>query len=397
MKLGVCLLVAAAAAQCADFRAGAARIDVTPAAGSALPMSGYAARTQGFTAIHDRLYARAIVFDGGSGPAAIVAADVVAFREAACKRMAARIEAATGIKPERVLIAAVHTHAAPQNGVYEGEPDAKQAAWIATLEDSVVAAVKQAQASMQPARVGYGTGRANVNVNRRARMADGSWNLGINPDGPSDKTVAVIKFETPAGEPIAIFSNYAVHGVVMGQENLKISGDLPGAAARFVEEQFGGKVVAPWTSGAAGDQNAIYGPGNEFDKVAALGRILGEEIVRVAKSIETKPAASVQAAQTVVTCPGKTDAPVSIRLSLLTIGDVALAGVSGEVLTPIYWHLKKTAGPRVIMVTHANGASGYIPDDSAYDQVSYEIRTTHLKRGCAENAIVNGFAGLLKQ
>jgi len=41
--------------------------------------------------------------------------------------------------------------------------------------------------------------------------------------------------------------------------------------------------------------------------------------------------------------------------------------------------------------THSNGSSGYIPNDAAYDQTGYEITSTHLKRGCAENAIVNGF------
>lgn len=411
MKYVLCLLIAAAAAQSAGFRAGAARVDITPAEGSALLMSGYAGRKQGFTSIHDSLYARAIVVDDGSGPAAIVSVDVIGFGEAAWKRISGRIATEAGIKPERLLLAAVHTHDAPQTGVYEGTPDAKQAAWIAKLEDEVVAAVKQAQANLQPARAGFGTGRANVSVNRRARMADGTWSLGVNPDGPSDKTVAVLKFETPSGEPIAIFSNYAVHGTVMGQQNLQISGDLLGAAERFVEEQLGGKVVAPWTSGAAGDQNAIYGPGTEFDKVVVLGQILGEEIVRVAKSIDPKPGVRVRAAQTVVTCPGQRMAPdatrkapkfvdadpVNIRLSLLKIGDVALAGVSGEVLTGVQAHLRKATGPRTVMVTHANGSSGYIPDDAAYDQVSYEITTTHLKRGCAENAIVKGFSGLMKQ
>jgi hypothetical protein len=47
------------------------------------------------------------------------------------------------------------------------------------------------------------------------------------------------------------------------------------------------------------------------------------------------------------------------------------------------------------MVTHCNGSSGYIPDDAAYDQVSYEIVSTRLKRGCAEDAIVNGFTEMM--
>jgi len=49
------------------------------------------------------------------------------------------------------------------------------------------------------------------------------------------------------------------------------------------------------------------------------------------------------------------------------------------------------------MVTHANGSSGYIPNDAAFEQVSYEITTSRLKPGCAENAIVNGFLNLMGQ
>ena len=48
--------------------------------------------------------------------------------------------------------------------------------------------------------------------------------LGNNPEGVSDKTVAVLKFETLAGEAIAIWSNYGVHGTVLGQQNMQISG-----------------------------------------------------------------------------------------------------------------------------------------------------------------------------
>lgn len=411
MKQVLCVLLAAAAVYAAEFRAGAARIDITPAPDAGLLLSGYAGRTQGFTGIHDRIYVRAIVMDDGSGPAAIVAAEVIGVREEAWKRITGGIQKETGIPPDRVLLASVHTHSAPQTGVYEGVANAKQGVWIATFEESVVSAVKQAKAALQPARVGFGTGRANVSVNRVARMADGTWNLGINPDGHSDKTVAVLKFETASGEPLAIFSNYAVHGTVLGPRNLEVSGDLPGAAARFVEERLGGKVIAPWTSGAAGDQNAIYEPGDRFDKVDVLGQILGEEIVRVAKSINTKPVARIRTAQTVFSCPGQKPAPdfvrknpkfvdtdpVQVRLSLFRIGNVVLAGVSGEVLTGIQAHLLDVAGPRTVMVTHANGSSGYIPDDASYDRVSYEITVTHLKRGCAENSIVEGFREMMKR
>jgi hypothetical protein len=48
-----------------------------------------------------------------------------------------------------------------------------------------------------------------------------------------------------------------------------------------------------------------------------------------------------------------------------------------------------------VMVTHANGSSGYIPSDDAFDQISYEITTSRLKPGCAETGIVNGLLEMM--
>jgi hypothetical protein len=221
----------------------------------------------------------------------------------------------------------------------------------------------------------------------------------------------------------------------MGPDNYQVTGDLAGATSRFVEEHYQGKdhprgdggprlrlgpneranegFVALWTSGAAGDQNPVStASGEDFTLVNALGKILGESAVRVGGAIKTSPEARIRGAQQVVTCPGRrvepgstpradykfTDSnPVSIRLGLLTIGPVALAAVSGEVLTPIGQRLKRESPlGNTIMITHANGSSGYIPNDAAFDQVSYEIIASHLKPGCAEGAIVNGFLGMMR-
>jgi hypothetical protein len=294
----------------------------------------------------------------------------------------------------------------------EKDIDPKRAAYTATVEDSILEAVRQAKAALQPARVGAGDGKANVSINRRARTASGAMRLGFNPEGPSDKTVAVVKFESASGEPIAILSNYAVHGVAMGQQNLQITGDVPGATSRWVEQHYGGKVVAPWTSGAAGDQNTIYGPGNDFGPVADLGRILGEEVIRVAGEIKTTPRARLQGLQKVISCPGQRlvpgskfpnhqfqdSPPVDIRLSLLMVNQIALTGVSGEVLTMIGQGLKKQSPfTHTIMATHCNGSSGYLPDDAAYQQISYEITTARVKPGCAERGIIEGLLELMEK
>ena len=50
-----------------------------------------------------------------------------------------------------------------------------------------------------------------------------------------------------------------------------------------------------------------------------------------------------------------------------------------------------------MMVTHCNGSSGYLPDDAAYKDVSYEIQTARVKSGCAETAIVGGLLEMINE
>jgi len=49
-----------------------------------------------------------------------------------------------------------------------------------------------------------------------------------------------------------------------------------------------------------------------------------------------------------------------------------------------------------MMVTLTDGMapSGYIPDDAAYGQYTFEVLSSSLKPGCAEDAIVNGLLDL---
>ena len=134
---------------------------------------------------------------------------------------------------------------------------------------------------------------------------------------------------------------------------------------------------------------------------------------RVAATIHTTDQARVWGKQLLFTCTGRKlepgpvlrekysredSDPVSIRLRLLVIPDISLAGVSGEVMTMIGEHLKRQSPlGHTVIVTHANGSSGYIPDDAGFEQVSYEITTSRLRPGCAENAIVNSFLKLIEQ
>ena len=117
-----------------SFRAGAARIDITPAADAALPMSGYGGRTQGFRRIHDNVYVRAIVLDDGTTQAALVAWESLFVPDEVWTETSKRIAAETGIRPENLLLSAVHDHGAPTLGLGETAP--KTAAYTKSVVDA---------------------------------------------------------------------------------------------------------------------------------------------------------------------------------------------------------------------------------------------------------------------
>jgi hypothetical protein len=403
----------ASAQEAGMLSVGAARVNITPPSDAAFQMSGYSGRGEGFTSIHDSLYYRVIVLDDGQTQAAIVIGDVLFIRDPWWEELSSRIEEEAGIQSGNLLLAATHTHGAPTSLYNVDEPDERLRAYTKEVADKIVRAVQSAKASLQPARMGVGRGRANININRTARTYNGQWRIGLNPDGVSDKTVHVVRFEDLNGEPIALLANYAVHGTIGGGGNYAITGDVPGATASFAERHYGDDVVVAWTSGAAGDQNPLYQGQDDLDDsrirpLTVLGQILGEEVIRVSESIDwMTDRANIRGAQKVVTVPGKERGEyeteytyveadsLDIRLSVLMINNVALVGVSGEVLTGIGMRLKEESPyAETIMITHTNGSSGYLVTDEAYKTPGYEVVSTRARSG-AEDAIVNGLLDLI--
>ena len=391
------------------LHAGAAKADITPADLTALnPMGGGS-----FTGVHDPLFLRAIVLGDGTEEAALVSCDLIEAGDMTDVRK--RIERELGIPYGHIFITATHSHNAPRIGLvspgslaHGGGPEV--AAYTEHVYDTMVEALRQARASARPARFGLGTGTADVNVNRD-EYADGTWRLGYNPEGPSDKTVWVIKFETLDGAPIAVLINYAVHSTVtLGTK--EISGDLAGAAARHVEQHLGGDVVAVWTPGPLGDQAPRVclerapgeAPAFAYQAMEAQGLLVGAEVVRVARSVTTLSSAGrVRAADRVVSCPVKRgvdvmadmkqeDVPfVDLRIGLILLGQIALVGVSGEVVTRICRRLRRESPhASTILISIVNDRIGYIADDEAYDRPTHEVNGSPVRRGYAENAIVTG-------
>jgi len=234
-----------------------------------------------------------------------------------------------------------------------------------------------------------------MNINRRQRFADGSIGLGKNPDGPCDHDVTVVKLEDMNNNLVAVLLNWPCHATASGDTNYKITADWPGAAARYIKKQAGKNVVVAVTAGASGDIDAIYGPGDSFQDIEGTGFLVGTEAWKVLAQIKALPVYSLQAANSSITYPGKKrgkddfpqstyeSAPdVELRLTGIKIGNLVLAGISGELMNEMGMEVKKQSPySGTIVVTHCNGSSGYICTDKAFSEGGYEVKTSSLMPG----------------
>jgi hypothetical protein len=452
---------ASAAAQ-GTLRVGAARVDITPPADPANPPSGKYA--------HERLYLRAIVLDNGATHAALIGADQGMLSESIWAAASKQIAAELNCSVENIVMSATHSHSAwgpgPGPAPWRGQPGPPGGGRTPGAADQppppivaqMVGAVRQAKANLQPARAGFGTGFCYLNVNRDAiDPKTRRWTQAPNLDGQSDKTVAVLKFAAPSGEPIAVYMTYAMHpvnGFLAGFT----SADFPGGASCYIEQAYDDRVVAIFAQGASGDQNPLYlraatnalasrsgvpitgnvltreeveapirdgkvtaGPldpkvRDALERVMdSEGVLLGEEAIRVMTNISQMDASPrISAAQKTVTCPGRRRIdsaregtpgtyvdgdPVNIRLGVMRIGNVALATVDAEIYSIIAQRFKgQSPLANTFVVTLANGManSGYIPNDAAFGAFTFQVLSSRLNPGCAESAIVNGWLDLLQ-
>jgi hypothetical protein len=425
-----------------NLRAGAARVELAPAAASA-------------RYDHEHVYIRAIVLDNGITRGALIGADMSNMPEDVWQDASKKLAAELNCPVENILMSATHTHSAFGRSDTGVQPPSSITPTAAVMLD----AVRQAKAKLQPARMGYGTGMAYLNVNRDAIQPHTHlWTQAPNLLAASDKTVAVLKFETLAGQPIAAYVNYAMHPV-NGYLSGFVSGDYAGAMSRYVEQAYDDNMVAVFTQGASGDQNPLHlrastnlmaskggvpitgnvlvrenvesrirdgevKPTAGDPKVTerlkrwmeSQGAVLGEEVIRVMTDT-TRMSGDVRiaGAQKIVTCPGRTrtdtgregiqgtykDAdPVKLRLGMLGIGNVALTSVNAEIYNLISQRMKKQSPmANTMMVTLANGRaeSGYIPDDASFSHVTFQVLGTRLKAGCAEATIADGLADMVSQ
>lgn len=411
---------------------GTATREITPEPGCDL--SGFIARIEPMTGVHDPLLAKAMVWaetGAGGNAAALVTLDLVDVEAEMVSAIRKQAAEASGIPAVRIGVTCTHTHGGPATMPDRklGHADRDDLDRIARRAAEAVAEARQAlELVVMTCGIGH---EPTVGKNRRI------------PGGIIDPAVPVLRFQRKNGEVAALLVNYACHPVTLGPDNLLATADYPGYVRRTLEATYPGASVQ-FVTGCCGQVNNGHtskdgekGRGmiwRSFGEAERIGRAIAGAAMQAAEQSCRREAAlpradqpmepvSIDVARRVIELPflpaptteeldrmtaewsaalqaleqrqtrpgekeslhvylawaaevrvGGLPSSVSAEVMAIRVGDVSLALLPGESFVEFGLEIKARMGNRpVVTLAYANGRPGYIPHRSAYPAGGYEV------------------------
>ncbi len=284
LLLSVGLTVPAAAQEGKPWKAGVAKINITPA--KLMWMSGYGARTKPAEGKLTDLWAKALVLEDPAGHRVVlVTMDLVGIDRGLSVEVCAALKKQYGLPREAVLLNCSHTHTGPVvrgnlQTMYNLDVTQRQlvAEYGQMLSKKLVRVVGDALKDLAPASLAWRVSKATFAVNRRNNKEAEVPKLQAAGQlkGPVDHDVPVLAVRDPGGKLRAVVFGYACHATVLSF--YQWSGDYPGFAQAALEKRFPGAVALFW-AGCGGDQNPLP------RRTVALAQKYGDELADVVQAV----------------------------------------------------------------------------------------------------------------
>ena len=410
------------------MKVGSAKVDITPPLN--IPYLAYLPRQGKFKGVHDPLYARALVFDDGKMKIAIISADSIGYNNELLgeeynflSEVRGKIQERTGILGLNVMLATTHAHSTPETTGITRLLDANGAGeWLEVLIEQLTSAVEMANQNLVEMSIKAGLGEARgIAKNRRK----GAMTLDEQrANGFVDESVGILLFQTEDFSASDIIINYACHPVTVQVQPL-VSADYPGVATKLVEKVVNGCRNCLFLQGSAGDINPMRDDTRDFKDVELYGNILGGEVIKTVAQMKApdypvmpniigvasktimlpsrdlpdpKPyreafVSALNSAQEAETEEERDrhlriagynretlkriergDAPISVEIQVLQIGDALIVGIPGELFIGLGLQIKRESPASYTFISETtNGWIGYIPTIGTYAEGGYEV------------------------
>lgn len=260
--------------------------------------------------IHDAQRAEALALEAGGEVVVVVRMDAPLLNEQSLFELEAAA-APDGSLRGRILLSASHSHAAwagwqPSLVLMPGV-DAPREALARRVVEAAAAAVKDALAALEPARIGIAVDAAfdpGDTVNRDRREDNDAL---LGPDGNTagkgkDAVVWALRVDREDGTPMAALVDLPLHGTVSTERNLLASTDVPGAVERALSAELGYPVLH--LQGAAGDISPAGSDGRaacpddfrclDFPRLEVVGARAAALVAPLVQGIETGGTAALE-------------------------------------------------------------------------------------------------------
>jgi hypothetical protein len=378
MKLVIGLFALLPVMQAADYKAGVARLDITPA--NAIRLAGYGGRDKLSESVAMRLYAKALAIeDRKGGRVVLVTTDLIGLPRSVSDVVGARVEKEYGMDRSRLVLNSSHTHAGPivwPSGrlVSELRDEEKRVVmeYRNALVEQLVTVVGAALKELTEVEISFGTGEARFAVNRRLKTAEGV-RIGVNPEGPTDSSVPVLRVARRDGSVLAIVFGYACHNTTLVANNLAISGDYAGQAQVDTEKQFP-NATAMFLMLCGGDQNP--NPRGRPEHVEQHGRVLAAEVSRVIQTRLERLSGPIAAVFSVreLARAAPLSRPVPYPVQAIRFGrSLTLIALGGEVVVDYALRImREFPRTRMIVAGYSNDVMAYIPTAAMLKEGGYE-------------------------
>ena len=402
----------------AGFRAGAGKIKITPE--TPIWLSGYAARTHPSEGVLHDLWAKALALEDGKGRrAVIVTMDLIGLPRSISDSVAARAAKQYGLERSQLLLNCSHTHTGPVvranlSSVYGFSPEqtAVVLEYAKSLENKLVNVIGAALGDLAPASLFTGHGQAAFAINRRQPTAKGVI-IGLNPDGPTDRDVPVLKVESRDGKLKAVLFGYSCHNTTLTGEHYKLSGDYAGFAQINLEKSHPG-VTAMFMQLCGADQNPH--PRGKLEHAEQHGQTLARAVEEVLKGamkpvrggirtaflttelafqphtreqfveeLNSKDKSRVRRAQAMLRAydEGRPLRKISYPVQAIRLGkDYTVLALGGEVVVEYALRAKREFPKENLVVAgYSNEVAGYIPSLAVLRGGGYEPELSQIHNG----------------
>lgn len=365
-----------------NLKAGVAKVEITPP--DSAPTVGHPRPTKG---ARDPLRAGVLILDDGKTRAAIATFDLVDAADNLVKRTRAAISEKAGVPAENVLVNASHNHS--------GSDFDKNPGWADDVIAGIGKAAAEAAAGMKPVTVGYGVDHIGFSINRR-KVINGRAVVRLNPEGPNDTRVKVLRFDDGASlTPVAVLMHAICHPCFFtwGDNATEPhpngfpmkSADFPGEAQTFIEKAYDNGTKVMFLQGCAGDirpnlPGDPYRCADEAD-IQWAGRDLGGAVLKaLAKSMIREERSKRQThyklkvAAERIALPTKDGGKIEVELMAMKIGPYLLLAMPGEPMVEYGLKLEEAIADRAIPIVlgYSNGKLGYIATAAAHSVGGYE-------------------------